>query len=216
VVSGQGLAEALDSVDVIVDVATQPTPDEEAATAFFTASARNLQEKGERAGVKRIVLVSIIGIDRFSAGYYAAKLAQERAMLSGPIPVRILRAAQFHEFVPQLVEWGRQGAEPRAQYANAARRRQDRRRGARRARERFRTRPGNLWAAVPGARGPARGTPRRGGEAAGRPPRNPVRIEEMRSWDYPESELWATDALLPGPDATLAGPTFEEWLDSTP
>jgi hypothetical protein len=30
-------------------------------------------------------------------------------MLSGPIPVRVLRAAQFHELVAQLVEWGRQG-----------------------------------------------------------------------------------------------------------
>src|SRR5919201_1511076 len=29
-------------------------------------------------------------------------------MLAGPIPVRILRAAQFYEFVGQLVEWGRQ------------------------------------------------------------------------------------------------------------
>jgi hypothetical protein len=27
--------------------------------------------------------------------------------------------------------------------------------------------------------------------------------------------LYETGALLPGPDATLAGPTFEEWLDST-
>jgi uncharacterized protein YbjT (DUF2867 family) len=59
--------------------------------------------------VQRIVLVSIIGIDRFTSGYNAAKVAHERAMLSGPIPVRILRAAQFHEFVAQLVEWGRQG-----------------------------------------------------------------------------------------------------------
>ena len=30
-------------------------------------------------------------------------------MLAGPIPVRILRAAQFHEFVPLFLEWGRQG-----------------------------------------------------------------------------------------------------------
>ena len=30
-------------------------------------------------------------------------------MLAGPIPVTILRAAQFHEFVGQIVEWGRQG-----------------------------------------------------------------------------------------------------------
>ena len=56
-----------------------------------------------------MVVVSIIGCDRFTAGYSAAKVAHERAMLSGPIPVLVLRAAQFHEFVAQLVEWGRQG-----------------------------------------------------------------------------------------------------------
>jgi uncharacterized protein YbjT (DUF2867 family) len=56
-----------------------------------------------------MIVVSIIRIDRFTAGYGAAKLAHERAMLSGPIPVRVLRAAQFHEFVAQLVEWGTQG-----------------------------------------------------------------------------------------------------------
>jgi hypothetical protein len=33
--------------------------------------------------------------------------------------------------------------------------------------------------------------------------------------DDPNRELFETDGLLPGPDATLAGPTFEEWLDST-
>src|SRR6266511_2285512 len=109
VVTGEGLAEALAGVTCVIDVATQPSPEQEAATAFFTAAARNLQEVGERAGVERIVVVSIIGIDRFTAGYYAAKVAHERAMLSGPIAVRILRAAPFHEFVPELVEWGRQG-----------------------------------------------------------------------------------------------------------
>jgi hypothetical protein len=31
----------------------------------------------------------------------------------------------------------------------------------------------------------------------------------------PDRELNETGALLPSPDATLAGPTFEEWLDST-
>ena len=95
-------------VECIIDVATQPSPDQQAATEFFTAAARNLQEAGERAGVQRMVVVSIIGCDRFTAGYYAAKVAHERAHLSGPIPVRILRAAQFHEFVGALVEWGRQ------------------------------------------------------------------------------------------------------------
>src|SRR2546421_1659358 len=97
VVTGDGLADALTGVESVIDVATGPSPDQEAATAFFTAAARNLQELGERAGVRRIVVASIIGADRFTAGYGAAKVAHEQAMLAGPISVRILRAAQFHE-----------------------------------------------------------------------------------------------------------------------
>jgi uncharacterized protein YbjT (DUF2867 family) len=108
-VTGRGLSEALAGVDSVIDAASQPSPDEKAATEFFIASARNLQDAGERAGVQGIVVVSIIGCDRFAAGYNVAKVAQEQALESGPIPVRVLRAAQFHEFVPQLVDWGRQG-----------------------------------------------------------------------------------------------------------
>jgi len=217
VVTGDGLAEALAGVTCVIDVATPPTPDEEAATAFFTAAARNLQEVGEQAGVERIVVVSIIGIDRFTAGYYAAKIAQERAMLSGAIPVRVLRAAQFHEFVPQLVEWGRQGEVsyvPRMRTQLVA----------------ARTVAEALVELANGS-GPARGSsgppfP----EVAGPREENlvdvakllaarrgdPVRIEGVSSpAGLPESHLFETDALLPGPHATLAGPTFEEWLDST-
>ena len=64
VITGQGLAEALQGVDAVADLATGPSPDEQEATEFFTTSMRNLQEAGAEAGVKRIVLVSIIGIDR--------------------------------------------------------------------------------------------------------------------------------------------------------
>jgi hypothetical protein len=31
----------------------------------------------------------------------------------------------------------------------------------------------------------------------------------------PDRDVFEKGGLLPGPDATLAGPTFEEWLDST-
>ena len=30
----------------------------------------------------------------------------------------------------------------------------------------------------------------------------------------PDRDLYENGGLLPGPDATLAGPTFEEWLDA--
>jgi nucleoside-diphosphate-sugar epimerase len=215
VVTGEGLPEALAGVATIIDVATQPSPDEDAATTFFTTAARNLQKVGARAGVEGIVVVSIIGIDRFTAGYYAAKLAQEGAMLSGPIPVRILRAAQFHEFVPELVDWGRQGE---VSYVPSW--------------------PTQLVAArtvaealvnLANGSGPARGS-------SGLPfpqiagPReenlldvakllavrrgDPLRVERATDPAFPESHLIETGALLPGPHATLAGPTFEEWLES--
>jgi hypothetical protein len=35
----------------------------------------------------------------------------------------------------------------------------------------------------------------------------------MSDPDDPDRDLNVNGALLPGPDATLAGPTFEEWLD---
>ncbi len=105
VISGEGLDEALSGVETVIDAATGPSPDQDEATAFFTASARNLQRSGAAAGVKRIVLVSIIGIDKFQGGYNAAKLVQERTLLEGALPVRIVRAAQFHEFVEPLVGW---------------------------------------------------------------------------------------------------------------
>jgi hypothetical protein len=65
-----------------------------AATEFFTTAARNLQQTGERSGVARYVVVSIIGIEKSTGGYGSAKLAHEQAVLAGPVPARILRVAK--------------------------------------------------------------------------------------------------------------------------
>ena len=108
-ITGDGLAAALEGVEVVIDVTTRPSPEQGPATEFFTTATRNLEEAGVKAGVRRLVVVSIIGVDKSAAGYGAAKLAHERAALAGPIPARILRAAQFHEFVEVLMGWGRQG-----------------------------------------------------------------------------------------------------------
>jgi uncharacterized protein YbjT (DUF2867 family) len=109
VITGDGLDDALAGVEAVIDAATGPSPDKDDTIAFFTTSADNLRRAGERAGVQRLVTVSIIGIDDFVGGYSAGKLVQEQATLAGPIPARVVRAAQFHEFVEQLVAWGTQG-----------------------------------------------------------------------------------------------------------
>src|SRR5919108_2590147 len=59
VITGKGLDAALAGVEAIVDAATGPSAEQEAATEFFTTAARNLQQAGSRAGVQRIVVVSI-------------------------------------------------------------------------------------------------------------------------------------------------------------
>jgi hypothetical protein len=71
-------------VESIIDAASGPSPSQKEATGFFTTAARNLQDAGKRAGVQQIIMVSIIGIDRFTAGYMAAKVAHEKAMLRAP------------------------------------------------------------------------------------------------------------------------------------
>ena len=105
VITGEGLAAALEGVEVVIDTSTGPSPEQGPATEFFLTATRNLEEEGAKAGVRRLVLVSIIGTDKNTGGYGAAKLAQERAVLAGPIPGRILRAAQFHEFAEVLMGW---------------------------------------------------------------------------------------------------------------
>jgi uncharacterized protein YbjT (DUF2867 family) len=212
VITGEGLDEALSGVDTLVDAATGPSPDEQAATEFFTTSARNLQEAGERAGVRRLVAVSIIGIDKFSGGYNAAKVAQEQALKAGPIPVRIVRAAQFNEFVEELMKWGTQGDVSyvwamRTQLVSA-------RAVAEEVVELATASDADFDAAqtieVAGPREErlseaARLVAARRGQG--------LTVEETT--DYPDIELYESGGALPGPGAKLVGPTFEEWLEAT-
>jgi uncharacterized protein YbjT (DUF2867 family) len=215
VITGEGLDEALAGVEVIVDTATGPSPDRQAATEFFTTSARNLNQAGEKAGVGRIVVVSIIGADRFADGYNVAKVVQEHALLEGPIPTRVLRAAQFHEFVDQMLDWSTEGDVAhvpvmRTQLVAA--------RAVAEALVDLATAPGSeadsASPEIPEIAGPRVeklvDVARLVAERRGRP----ARVEEASDPDDPDRDLFAGDGLLPNPHAKLAGPTFEEWLNS--
>ncbi len=107
--TGSGLGDALAGVDIVIDTSSTPSADEATAVDYFTTAARNLHDAGRAAGVQRLVAVSIINVDRFTTGYNRGKVAHEQALLAGTLPVTIVRAAQFHEFVPLLVQWGTQG-----------------------------------------------------------------------------------------------------------
>lgn len=103
-VSGDGLEEAVDSVDVVVDASNATG---RRASHVFAHGSRNLLHTAARFGVGQAVLLSIAGIDDARYPYYRAKLVQERTYLDSPLETRIVRATQFHDFVTAIFERGR-------------------------------------------------------------------------------------------------------------
>jgi uncharacterized protein YbjT (DUF2867 family) len=111
-VTGEGLPEVLKGADAVVDVSNAPTWDDDAVREFFTTSTRNLLAAEREAGVGHHLAVSIVGADRLpDSGYLRAKVAQEAEIEAGggQVPFTILRATQFFEFLPQIVEAGAGG-----------------------------------------------------------------------------------------------------------
>ncbi len=61
--SGEGLAEALGGVDVVIDVTNKTTLSGKAARKFFSTVTDNLLSAEAQTGVKHHVALSIVGID---------------------------------------------------------------------------------------------------------------------------------------------------------
>jgi uncharacterized protein YbjT (DUF2867 family) len=106
-ITGAGLAGVMAGTDVVVDVSNAPVWEDDAVREFFTTSTRNQLAAERDAGVGHHVAVSIVGCDRLpDSGYLRAKVAQEAEIEAGGVPYSILRATQFFEFLPQIVEAG--------------------------------------------------------------------------------------------------------------
>jgi len=190
VVTGDGLAEALAGVECIIDVATGPSPDQEAATQFFTTAARNLHEAGSAPAYGGWSWCPSSG-----ATDSPRAIARQRSPTSRPC----CRARSRYVYCARHSST-RTVAEALADLATAPE---------------WAAAPGSSGASILEIAGPREESlvdmaillaARRG---------DPVRIEGVSDPADPDRDLYETGTLLPGPDATLAGPTFEEWLDST-
>jgi uncharacterized protein YbjT (DUF2867 family) len=99
-ITGEGLADALEGAEVVVDVSNLVSPDDAAVLAFFETSTRNLLAAEAAAGVRHHVALSVVGTERLAqSGYFRAKLAQERLIKEASIPYSIVHATQFFEYV---------------------------------------------------------------------------------------------------------------------
>lgn len=97
--TGAGLEQAVDGVDVVVHCASSPRK-----TRQIDVEGTERLLQAARAGVSHVVFISIVGVDQNPYfPYYRMKLEVERIVERSPIPWTILRATQFHEFVLRLI-----------------------------------------------------------------------------------------------------------------
>jgi uncharacterized protein YbjT (DUF2867 family) len=108
--TGEGLADVLESADVVADVSNSPSFEDSAAMEFFQTSTHNLLAAEGEAGVGHHVALSIVGCDRLpDSGYLRAKAAQEKLVTDATVPYTALRATQFFEFVQGIIDGATDG-----------------------------------------------------------------------------------------------------------
>jgi uncharacterized protein YbjT (DUF2867 family) len=204
--TGEGLDEALEGVEAVIDVTSTTTTE---PLAFFEATTTRLLEAEQRAGVRHHVVLSIVGVDRVPDNdHHRGKVRQEQLALAGPIPATIVRATQFHDFGAQVASWTRDGdtatippllVQPIAVADLAA--------------VLVEVATGTGSGEVIDVAGPetedlvdmTRRTLAARGEALRLVPR----------WGGAFSTAMAGEVLLPGPDARIAPTTFEDWLSGS-
>ncbi|MCB8840211.1 SDR family oxidoreductase [Aurantimonas sp. VKM B-3413] len=104
-ITGEGLDEALEDTQVVIDLANSPSFEDAAVLAFFETAGRNLATAEMKAGVRHHVALSVVGAERLPAsGYLQAKLAQERLIKTSGIPYTIVHSTQFFEFLPGIAQ----------------------------------------------------------------------------------------------------------------
>jgi uncharacterized protein YbjT (DUF2867 family) len=105
--TGEGLEDALEGAEVVVDVSNSSYTDEAAAREFFYTSTMNLLSYGEAAGVHHHVALSVVGTDRLAraeGGYFVAKEQQERLIMASQRPYSLVHATQFFEFIRNITD----------------------------------------------------------------------------------------------------------------
>lgn len=97
--TGQGLAESVADVDIIIHTASDPMRSRQ----IDVNGTQLLLAKAREAGVSHVIYISIVGVDRFTFAYYKSKLEAEEYIKQSGIPWSILRATQFHTLIDSVL-----------------------------------------------------------------------------------------------------------------
>jgi uncharacterized protein YbjT (DUF2867 family) len=111
-ITGEGLAEAMNDTDIVIDLANSPSFEEKAVLEFFETAGRNLLAAEINAGVKHHVALSIVGVDIMqNVAYMRAKKVQEELIKKSGVPYTIVRSTQFLEFLAGIANQATKGTE---------------------------------------------------------------------------------------------------------
>jgi uncharacterized protein YbjT (DUF2867 family) len=103
--TGEGLVEALDGAQVVVDVSNSPSFEDQAVLDFFETATRNILGAMTTAGAKHLVALSVVGVERLpDSGYLRAKVAQEKLIGTSGMPFTVVHATQFFEFIGRIAD----------------------------------------------------------------------------------------------------------------
>jgi uncharacterized protein YbjT (DUF2867 family) len=105
-ITGQGLSEGLQGVDVVIDVSNPLPADDADVTAYLTTAYRNLVGACAIQGIQRLVVSTIAGtedpvFDTFP--YFVAKRAAEEIVRESLVPATIVKSTLWHEFATNPV-----------------------------------------------------------------------------------------------------------------
>src|SRR3954467_15498332 len=103
--TGRDLPLALVGAELVIPAASNPRD----PWQVDVAGTRRLVEAVDRTRLRHPVYVSIVGVDRIPYGYFRAKFAAEQVLLASGLPVTLLRATQFHDFVDSMLDTARRG-----------------------------------------------------------------------------------------------------------
>lgn len=101
VLTGAGLAAAVEGADAVVDVSRAPSYADAEVFEFFTRATRNQLAAATAAGVAHHISLSVVGahaMGRAGSGFMRAKTAQEELVADPGVPHTIVAATQFFEF----------------------------------------------------------------------------------------------------------------------
>lgn len=109
-ITREGLAEAMNGADVVVDVSNAPSWEDGPVLEFFRTSTQNLIAAARANGVRHYVALSVVGTDGMSDnGYMRAKKVQQDLIKAGGLPYTIIQATQFFEFLDVIIQSGAEG-----------------------------------------------------------------------------------------------------------